>query len=103
MQRLRRPRTRVVVLALGLDEGRHEGELARALAEAGEAPERVLVITDRLDFASLLRAGAGFEHVPRAGERQPELAGGPYERLRARRIGLIRARRPRPRRVIELR
>jgi UDP:flavonoid glycosyltransferase YjiC (YdhE family) len=101
-QRLRRPRTRVVVLALGLDPGRHRTEVEAALAGAGEPPERVLVLTDRLDFGALLRAGAGFEHVPAAGERQPELAGVPYPEFRDRRVALIRARRPRPRRVIEL-
>lgn len=102
-QRLRRPRPRVLVLALGLDEGRYENELARALAEVGESPEHVLVITDRLDFSTLLRLGVSFEHVPAQGERQPELAGGDYEGFRSRRIELIRARRARPRRVIELR
>jgi UDP-N-acetylglucosamine--N-acetylmuramyl-(pentapeptide) pyrophosphoryl-undecaprenol N-acetylglucosamine transferase len=102
-QRLRRPRTRVLVLALGIEPARFEAEVERALADAGEAPARVLVITDRLDFRGLLRAGVGFEHVPADGERQPELAGGPYPAFRARRIELIRARRPRPRRVIELR
>jgi UDP:flavonoid glycosyltransferase YjiC (YdhE family) len=101
-QRLRRPRTRVVVVALGLDHDRYPDELDRALAETGEPPERVLVITDRLEFAPLLAAGVGFEHVPAPGARQAELAGGAYEAFRARRIELIRARRPRPRRVIEL-
>ena len=102
-QRLRRPRTRVVVLALGLDAADHEAQTSRALAEAGEPPERVLVVTDRLDFSRLLRAGVGFEHVPAAGERQAELAADAYEGFRARRIELILARRPRPRRVIALR
>lgn len=102
-QRLRRPRTRVIVLACGVPEGEYEGEVRRALAEAGEPPERVLVITDRLDFTPLLAAGVGFEHVPADGERQPELAADGYSRFRDRRIDLIRARRPRPSRVIELR
>ncbi len=101
-QWLRRPRTRVVVLALGVPEARYDAELQRALAEAGEPPQRVLVISDRLDFSLLLAAGAGFEHVPAEGERQPELAGNSYAAFRNRRIELIRARRPRPSRVIEL-
>jgi len=101
-QAARRPRIRVVVLALGLAAEEFERRAKAALAEAGEPPERVLVVTDRLEFRALLRAGAGFEHVPAAGERQPELAGGSYEDFRRTRLELIRARRPRPRRVVEL-
>ena len=101
-QRLRRPRTRVLVLALGLDPERHAEQLERALADTSEPPERVLVVTDRLEFSSLLAAGVGFEHVPAAGEPQPALAGGDYARFRTRRLELIEAHRPRPRRRIEL-
>jgi UDP-N-acetylglucosamine--N-acetylmuramyl-(pentapeptide) pyrophosphoryl-undecaprenol N-acetylglucosamine transferase len=101
-QRLSRPRPRVVIVALGLDRERHEAELQRAIAKAGEPPERILVVTDRLEFGPLLDAGVGFEHVPAAGERQAELAGVAYEQFRDARIELIRAHRPRPRRVIEL-
>jgi len=101
-QRFKRPRPRVVILALGLDPDAHAGAIERAVAESGEAPERILVLTDRLDFAPLLAAGVGFEHVPPAGERQAELAGVPYERFREARVALIRAHRPRPRRVIDL-
>jgi len=60
------------------------------------------VITDRLDFAPLLSAGVGFEHVPADGSRQAAPAGVPYARFREERLRLIRARRPRPRRVLEL-
>jgi UDP:flavonoid glycosyltransferase YjiC (YdhE family) len=102
-QRLRRPRTRVLVIALGLDPERREQELERAIADSGEDPDRVLVITDRLDFGSLLQAGVGFEHVPAEGERQAELKSGSYAEFRDRRLELIRARRPRPRRVVDLR
>ena len=70
-------------LALGLDAERHEAELERAIAEAGEPPERILVVTDRLEFAPLLEAGVGFEHVPADGERQPELAGVPLRAISA--------------------
>jgi UDP:flavonoid glycosyltransferase YjiC (YdhE family) len=101
-QRLRRPRTRVLITAIGVAPESYEAELERAIADAGEPAEHLLVVTDRLEFAGLLRAGAGFEHVPAAGERQPELAGVPYERFRAARLALIRAHRPRPRREIEL-
>ena len=101
-QRLSRPRTRVVILALGLDPRRHRAELERAIADAGEPPERILVITDRLELAPLLGAGVGFEHVPAAGDRQAELAGVPYERFRDARVELIRGHRPAPRRVVKL-
>ncbi len=92
----------MLITALAVAPERYEAELERAIAEAGEPAENLLVVTDRLDFATLLRAGTGFEHVPAAGERQPELAGVPYERFRAARLALIRARRPSPRRVIKL-
>ena len=101
-QRLRRPRPRVLITAFGVAPERYEAELERAIATAGEPAENLLVVTDRLEFEALLRAGAGFEHVPAAGARQPELAGVPYERFRAARLALIRSRRPRPTREIEL-
>jgi UDP:flavonoid glycosyltransferase YjiC (YdhE family) len=98
----RRPRTRVVVLALGLSAEEFQSRVAAALADAGEPPDRILVVTDRLEFRGLLRAGAGFEHLPAPGERQPELAGGSYEDFKRARLELILARRPRPRRVVDL-
>jgi UDP:flavonoid glycosyltransferase YjiC (YdhE family) len=101
-QVLTRPRMRALIVALGLEGDELEGELRAALARLGENPERVLVVTDRLDFDPLLAAGVGFEHVPGPGERQAELAGVPYEELLRRRLGLILAHRPRPRRVIAL-
>jgi hypothetical protein len=97
-----RPRLRVVVVALGL-RGESSGERVIAAVRAtGEDPRRVLVVTDRLDFRRLLAAGVGFEHVPAQGERQPELAGVPYEEFRRGRLELILARRPRRRRIVSL-
>lgn len=101
-QILTRPRVRVVVIALGLDGAGFERELGAALDELGERPERVLVITDRLDFGPLLAAGVGFEHVPAAASRQAGLAGAPADAFLRERVGLILAHRPRPRRVISL-
>jgi hypothetical protein len=93
---------RTLVLALGLKDG----ELARRLPAVLEAipyrPEQVLVVTDELDFAPLLGAGVGFEHVPGAGERQAELAGVPYGEFVSGRLALILAERPRPRRLLTL-
>jgi hypothetical protein len=94
----RPPRT--VVLALGLDGAGLEAELPGVLERAPDPPERVLVITDSLDFAPLRRAGVGFEHVPARGELQPELAGGDYDSFLRHRLALILAERRRPRRVI---
>lgn len=100
-QILTRPRTRTIVLALGVGEELGD-ELAKLLADTGERPERVLVVTDGLDFKPLLAAGVGFEHVPGPGERQPELAGDGYEDFRLGRVELILSGRPRPRRVLAL-
>lgn len=94
-----RARTHVLALGLGADG---QAELERALAALDEPPERVLVVTDRLDLAPLVRAGVGFEHVPGPGSRQAELAGVPYEAFRERRLELIRAHRPRPKRTLDL-
>jgi spore coat polysaccharide biosynthesis predicted glycosyltransferase SpsG len=96
----RPPRT--VVLALGLSGPELEREVAATLARAQDPPERVLVITDSLDFAPLRRAGVGFEYVPARGERQPDLAGGDYDSFLRSRLELILAERPRPRRAIAI-
>ena len=94
----RPPRT--VVLALGLDGPDLENHIRAALGRTPDPPERVLVITDSLDFAPLRSLGVGVEHVPAAGEAQPQLVGGDYDSFLRRRIGLILAERPRPRRTI---
>lgn len=101
-QVLTRPRMRAVVIALGLEGEELARELSAALARIGERPERVLVVTDRLDFDPLLAAGVGFEHVPAPGERQVEVAGVSYGEFLRRRLRLILAGRPRPRRVAAL-
>jgi len=101
-QILTRPRTRTVVIALGFGDEDLSTPLAAALEQAGERPERALVLTDSLDFAALLALGVGFEQLPASGGRQVALAGGDYERLAAERVRLILAGRPRPRRVVML-
>jgi hypothetical protein len=97
----RRP-PRTVVLALGVPEGAIERELEGALARTPDPPQRVLVITDSLEFGPLLRAGVGFEHVPARGEPQAELAGGDYHSFLRRRLALILGERPRPRRALAI-
>jgi hypothetical protein len=101
-QVLTRPRVRTVVIALGLAGEELGAELRATVERLGEPPERVLVVTDRLDFEPLLAAGVGFEHVPGRGDRQVELAGVPYEELLRRRLELVLAERPRLRRVVAL-
>jgi len=96
---VRRP-PRTVVLALGVADDALERELEGALSRTPDPPPRVLVITDSLEFAPLLRAGVGFEHVPGPGEAQARLAGGDYHAFLSRRLALILAERPRPRRVL---
>ena len=59
------------------------------------------MVTDALAALGALRAlGVGVEHVPARGSRQAELAGGAYEEFLRRRLELIRAERPEPRRVV---
>jgi UDP:flavonoid glycosyltransferase YjiC (YdhE family) len=98
---VRRP-PRTVVLALGVADGALERELEGALAHTPDPPGRVLVVTDSLDFAPLLRAGVGFEHVPGPGEAQAQLAGADYHSFLRRRLALILAERPRPRRALTI-
>jgi hypothetical protein len=87
-------------VAIGID-GDVPDAVRSVLAQIPERPERVLVITDQLAALPGLRAlGVGIEHVPAAGSRQAELAGMPYERFVRRRLELIAAERPRPRRTL---
>ena len=72
--------------------------VAEALAQTPDPPERCLVLTDSFEFAGLRALGVGFEHIPPAGSRQAELAGGSYEEFRAGRVELALAERPKPRR-----
>jgi hypothetical protein len=98
---VRRP-PRTVVLALGVAEGAMERELQGVLERTSDPPERVLVITDSLEFDPLLRAGVGFEHVPAPGDSQVRLAGGDYDSFLSRRLALVLAARPRPRRALAI-
>ncbi len=100
-QQLTKPRARALVVAVGIPPSEVVEAVRAAIAEAGEPPEATLVVTDALEALGELRAlGTGIEHVPGPGTRQAELAGGPYEAFLARRLDLIRAERPRPRRVV---
>ena len=73
-----RPKARVVVDAAMLAPEEVERLLPGALGECGEAPERVLVLTGRVDVLPVLRkAGVGAEHVAGAGRRDLILADRP--------------------------
>ena len=95
----RRP-PRTLVLAFGIAFGGMNAAVGEALGRTPDPPGRVLVVTDSLELAPLRRAGVAFEHIPGAGEAQARLAGGDYEEFRGRRLELILAERPRPRRVL---
>jgi hypothetical protein len=100
-QQLTKPRAKALVLAIGIDEATVVDAVRAAIAEAGESPERTLVVTDALAKLGDMRAlGAGVEHVPARGSREAELAGVPYDRFLAARLELIGAERPKPRRVV---
>jgi len=73
-----RPKARVVVDAGKLPPEDVERLLPGALEDSGEAPERVLVLTGRVDVLPVLRkAGVGGEHVASAGRRDLILADRP--------------------------
>jgi UDP:flavonoid glycosyltransferase YjiC (YdhE family) len=94
------PRPRTLVYALGLSGEELERGVSEALEQTPDSPERTLVVTDSLELGRLRGLGVGVEHVPAPGERQAELAGGDYEEFLRRRLELILAERPRPRRVL---
>jgi UDP:flavonoid glycosyltransferase YjiC (YdhE family) len=97
-QTLTLPRPRTLILALGAGAQELERGITEALQEV--EPERALVVTDSLEIRDVWRLGVGLEHIPASGERQAELAGVDYPAFARRRLELILAHRPRPRRVI---
>jgi UDP:flavonoid glycosyltransferase YjiC (YdhE family) len=99
-QQLMKPRAKALVLAIGI-EGDVVAAVRAGIEQAGEPPERTLVVTDALAQLGELRAlGVGVEHVPADGSRQAELAGGSYDDFVNARLELIRAERPKPRRAV---
>jgi len=99
-QTIQRRPPRTVIVAFGVPSDGMAEALGEALSRTPDPPERVLVVTDSLELAPLRRLGVGFEHVPARGEAQPEAAGGDYEAFARRRLELILAERPRPRRLL---
>jgi len=103
-QQLTKPRARALVLAIGIDPTAVADAVRGAMSEAGEPPERTLVVTDALSALGELRAlGVGVEHIPAAGSRQAELSGLSYDEFVAARLALIRAERPRARATVAAR
>ncbi len=96
------PRLRTLVVALGVADGEVQHRVSAALAEIGDPPQRVLVVTDSIRIGALRALGVAVEQVPAAGERQAQLAGGDYGSFLRRRLGLILAQRPRLRRAIAI-
>jgi hypothetical protein len=88
------------VVALGIEGEELGPRLGDALAEIADPPPRVLVVTDSIRIGPVRALGVAVEHLPAAGERQPELAGGAYEDFLRGRLELILAERPKPRRTI---
>jgi hypothetical protein len=82
---------RLLVLALGVAPDELAARIEAAIG--AEDRDRVLVVTDSFDFASLRRLGVGFEHLPEIpagrGPTDPEMT-----RLAARLRVLIRGRKP---------
>ena len=103
-QQLTKPRARALVFAVGIEPERVAEAVRAAAAEAGERPERTLVVTDALRALGELRAlGVGVEHIPAASSREAQLSGLAYDDFVAERMALIRAERPRPRKVVAAR
>jgi spore coat polysaccharide biosynthesis predicted glycosyltransferase SpsG len=97
----RRP-PRTLVVALDLEPGALERELPKTLATTPDPPARVLVVTNSLELAPLRRAGVAFEHVPESGSPLATAPGEVYDSFLRRRLELILAERPRPRRVLAI-
>ncbi len=95
----RRP-PRTLVVALDLEPGELESELPGVLASTPDPPDRVLVVTNSLELAPLRRAGVAFEHVPAATDVASIVGTDDYDSFLRRRLALILAERPAPRRSI---
>ena len=100
-QQLTKPRARALVFAVGVPPDELVDAVEAAIAEAGEPAARTLVVTDALGALGELRAlGVGVEHLPAADSRQAEMEGSDYETFMRDRLALIRAERPRARKVV---
>ncbi len=97
----RRP-PRTLVLALDLEPGALARELPKTLTGTPDPPARVLVVTNSLELAPLRRAGVAFEHVPARGSPLATAGGEVYDSFLRRRLDLILAERPRPRRRLAI-
>jgi UDP:flavonoid glycosyltransferase YjiC (YdhE family) len=93
------PPPRVVLLALGIQDAELTRELDRVMAESGEEPARVLVVTDSDSFGLLRRTGCAFEYLPPRGEVEAHLPEQDYATFLSRRLGGLLYGRRRPKRI----
>lgn len=81
-----RGRPRAVVFALGQPESDAREELERAIDSFGVPRDRVLVVTDSFDFATLRELGVPFRRIPAAAELGLEFDDPEYRELLERRF-----------------
>jgi UDP:flavonoid glycosyltransferase YjiC (YdhE family) len=81
-----RGRPRAVVFALGEPERDAREELEEAIDSFGVPRDRVLVVTDSFDFATLRELGVPFRRIPAPGELGLEFDDGAYRELLERRL-----------------
>ncbi len=93
------PPPRVVLLALGIPDPQLTRELDRVMAESGEEPARVLVVTDSDSFGMLRRTGCAFEYLPPRDEVEAHLPEQDYDAFLRRRLGGLLYGRRRPKRI----
>lgn len=83
-----RSRPRGIVYALGQPETNFRADLERAIESLGITPERVMVVTDSFDFATLRELGVAFQRIPSAPELGMSFDDPAYRRLLERRFDL---------------
>ena len=81
-----RGRPKAVVFALGALEGDAREELERAIDSFDAPRDRVMVVTDSFDFATLRELGVAFRRIPAAGELGLEFDDPAYRELLERRL-----------------
>lgn len=83
-----RGRPRGIVYALGQPESDFRAELEQAIDSLGVPPERVMVVTDSFDFATLRQLGVAFQRLPSAPELGMSFDDRAYRELLERRFDL---------------
>lgn len=86
-----RSRPRAIVYALGRPQGDGPAELERAIDSFGVPRDRVMVITDSFEFATLRELGVAFQRIPTAAELGLGFDDPEYRELLERRFDLVLA------------